>query len=96
MLRPRLIVLDEPTSALDRTVQSQIIDLLRSLQKKYNLSYIFISHDLAVVKAMSHRIVVMQGGQIVEQGATKEVFAQPRQEYTRELINAAFETDQSV
>ena len=96
VLRPRLIVLDEPTSALDRTVQSQIIDLLRSLQKKYNLSYIFISHDLAVVKAMSHRIVVMQGGQIVEQGATKEVFAQPRQEYTRELINAAFETDQSV
>ncbi len=93
VLRPRLIVLDEPTSALDRTVQSQIIDLLRCLQKRYNLSYIFISHDLAVVKAMSHRIIVMQGGQIVEQGVTRTVFEQPRQAYTRELINAAFEAD---
>ncbi len=94
-LRPQLIVLDEPTSALDRTVQSQIIDLLSCLQKEYNLSYIFISHDLAVVKAMSHRIIVMQGGQIVEQGITGEVFAQPRQAYTRELINAAFEANRS-
>ncbi|MFK0572436.1 ABC transporter ATP-binding protein [Endozoicomonas sp.] len=91
-LKPKLIVLDEPTSALDRTVQSQIIDLLRTLQKKYNLSYIFISHDLAVVKAMSHRIIVMQAGQIVEQGFTPQIFNQPKEEYTRELINAAFES----
>ncbi|ELU05367.1 hypothetical protein CAPTEDRAFT_60786, partial [Capitella teleta] len=87
-LKPKLIVLDEPTSALDRTVQSQIIDLLRTLQKKYNLSYIFISHDLAVVKAMSHRILVMQAGEIVEQGDTHQIFDQPREEYTQELINA--------
>lgn len=91
VLKPKLIVLDEPTSALDRTVQSQIIDLLRNLQKKYNLSYIFISHDLAVVKAMSHRMIVMQGGQIVEQGYTEQIFSQPAKAYTRELINAAFE-----
>lgn len=91
-LKPKLIVLDEPTSALDRTVQSQVIDLLRTLQQKYNLSYIFISHDLAVVKAMSHRIIVMQDGEIVEQGFTNQVFSQPKEEYTRELINAAFES----
>ncbi|WP_163370887.1 ABC transporter ATP-binding protein [Endozoicomonas acroporae] len=92
VLKPRLMVLDEPTSALDRTVQSQIIDLLRNLQKKYHLSYIFISHDLAVVKAMSHRIIVMQGGEIVEQGTTQQIFSQPVETYTRELISAAFES----
>lgn len=90
VLKPKLMVLDEPTSALDRTVQSQIIELLRSLQKKYNLSYIFISHDLAVVKAMSHRIVVMQAGQIVEQGDTEQIFHNPQQSYTQELLEAAF------
>ena len=91
VLKPKLIVLDEPTSALDRTVQSQIIELLRELQKKYNLSYIFISHDLAVVKAMSHRIVVMQAGEIVEQGTTDQIFHQPKETYTQELLEAAFE-----
>ncbi|MGB0360308.1 MAG: ABC transporter ATP-binding protein, partial [Endozoicomonas sp.] len=90
ILKPRLIVLDEPTSALDRTVQSQIIELLRDLQEKYNLSYIFISHDLAVIKAMSHRILVMKEGQIVEQGNTDQIFNNPAKDYTRELINAAF------
>ena len=95
-LKPKLIVLDEPTSALDRTVQSQIIDLLRNLQKKYNLSYIFISHDLAVVKAMSHRIIVMQAGEIVEQGNTQQIFNQPVEAYTRELISAAFESQKSA
>ena len=95
-LKPKLIVLDEPTSALDRTVQCQIIDLLRNLQTKYNLSYIFISHDLAVVKAMSHRIIVMQAGEIVEQGNTQQIFNQPIETYTRELICAAFESQKSV
>ena len=74
VLKPKLIILDEPTSALDRNVQSQIIELLRSLQKKYNLSYLFISHDLAVIKAMSHRIIVMKAGQIVEQGTSDKIF----------------------
>ncbi|WP_067518050.1 dipeptide ABC transporter ATP-binding protein [Endozoicomonas ascidiicola] len=90
ILKPKLMILDEPTSALDRTVQSQIINLLRDLQKKYNLSYIFISHDLAVVKAMSHRILVMKEGEIVEQGDTRQIFSNPSQQYTRELISAAF------
>lgn len=91
VLKPRLMILDEPTSALDRTVQSQIIELLRTLQKKYNLSYVFISHDLAVVKAMSHRILVMRSGEIVEQGSTEQIFHQPGEPYTRELLEAAFE-----
>ena len=90
VLKPKLMVLDEPTSALDRTVQSQIIDLLRNLQQKYNLSYIFISHDLAVVKAMSHRMLVMKEGKIIEQGDTGHVFSNPSEKYTRELIQAAF------
>ena len=96
VLRPKLIVLDEPTSALDRTVQTQIIDLLRNLQKKYSLSYLFISHDLAVVKAMSHRIIVMQAGEIVEQGSTQQIFNQPAETYTQELISAAFESQKSA
>ena len=91
VLKPKLMVLDEPTSALDRTVQSQIIELLRGLQEKYNLSYVFISHDLAVVKAMSHRILVMQEGRIVEQGSTEQIFHNPQESYTRELLEAAFE-----
>ena len=90
VLRPKLMVLDEPTSALDRTVQSQIIELLRGLQQKYNLSYIFISHDLAVVKAMSHRILVMQAGEIIEEGTTNNIFHRPQEGYTRELLEAAF------
>lgn len=92
VLKPKLIILDEPTSALDRTVQSQVIELLRNLQEKYNLSYIFISHDLAVVKAMSHRILVMKDGEIVEQGATDQIFLQPQTGYTRKLLKAAFES----
>ncbi|OED45704.1 microcin ABC transporter ATP-binding protein [Endozoicomonas sp. (ex Bugula neritina AB1)] len=91
VLKPKLIVLDEPTSALDRTVQSQVIELLRGLQRKYNLSYIFISHDLAVVKAMSHRILVMQDGRVVEQGSTQQIFQAPKENYTQQLLKAAFE-----
>ncbi|MEM9844259.1 MAG: dipeptide ABC transporter ATP-binding protein, partial [Pseudomonadota bacterium] len=89
ILRPKLLVLDEPTSALDMTVQVQIVDLLRRLQEKYGLAYLFISHDLAVVRAMSHRVVVMRNGDIVETGGTKELFDNPQTEYARTLMAAA-------
>lgn len=90
ILRPKLVVLDEPTSALDMTVQVQIVDLLRSLQRKWGLAYIFISHDLRVVKALSHRVMVMKSGDVVEAGASEEVFGAPKSEYTRALMAAAF------
>ena len=90
ILKPKLIILDEPTSALDRTVQAQIVDLLRSLQLKHQLSYIFISHDLAVVKALSHEIIVMKEGQVVEQGSADLIFKQPQHQYTQALLEAAF------
>jgi microcin C transport system ATP-binding protein len=89
-LDPEIIVLDEPTSALDRSVQAQIIDLMRDLQEKRGLSYLFISHDLKVVKALASDIAVMRDGRIVEQGAAEEIFARPREKYTRELFAAAF------
>ena len=90
VLQPELIVLDEPTSALDRTVQKQIVELLRSLQEKYSLSYLFISHDLAVVKALSHRLLVMHHGDVVEQGDAESIFYAPQHEYTQKLLSAAF------
>ncbi len=90
ILRPKLVVLDEPTSALDRTVQSQIIDLLLSLQRKYGLAYIFISHDLRVVRALSHQILVMQNGDIVESGIAAEIFDCPKTDYAKSLMAAAF------
>ena len=90
VLKPKLIVLDEPTSALDRTVQRQVVELLRNLQLKYNLTYVFISHDLAVVKALSHQLMVMRQGQVIEQGAAEDIFAAPQQEYTQQLLAAAF------
>ncbi len=90
VLRPQLLVLDEPTSALDLTIQSQIIDLLKNLQLKYGLSYVFISHDLRVIRAIAHRIVVMQKGKIVETGDTRCVLETPREDYTKSLIEAAF------
>src|SRR5690554_3461652 len=90
VLKPKLIVLDEPTSALDRTVQRQVVELLRNLQLKYNLTYVFISHDLAVVKALSHHLLVMRQGQVIEQGAAASVFAAPQQTYTQQLLAAAF------
>jgi len=90
ILRPRLVVLDEPTSALDMTVQVQIVDLLRALQRKHRLAYLFISHDLKVVRAMSHRVLVMRNGDIVEEGSADEIFLSPRNDYTRALIAAAF------
>jgi microcin C transport system ATP-binding protein len=90
VLKPKLIILDEPTSALDRTVQSQIIELLRALQARHGLSYIFISHDLAVIKALSHQLLVMRAGEVVEQGDAGQLFAQPQHPYTRTLLHAAF------
>ncbi len=90
VLQPELIILDEPTSALDRTVQKQIIDLLRRLQQTHQLSYLFISHDLAVVKALSHRVIVMHQGDVVEQGTTEQIFNAPQQPYTQKLLHAAF------
>jgi microcin C transport system ATP-binding protein len=86
ILKPQLIVLDEPTSALDRSIQKQILDLLISLQKELGLSYLFISHDLSVVRAISHRVLVMHNGEIVEQGSCKEIFSQARHEYTKILL----------
>ncbi|MGZ0783592.1 ABC transporter ATP-binding protein [Pseudomonas saponiphila] len=90
VLKPRLILLDEPTSALDRTVQRQVVELLRNLQRKYNLTYLFISHDLAVVKALSHQLMVIKHGQVVEQGDARPIFDAPQHPYTRQLLEAAF------
>ncbi|WP_017938416.1 ABC transporter ATP-binding protein [Zestomonas thermotolerans] len=90
VLKPELILLDEPTSALDRTVQRQVVELLRSLQAKYNLTYLFISHDLAVVKALSHQLMVMRHGQVVEQGPAEEIFSAPQHPYTQQLLEASF------
>ena len=92
ILKPKLVVLDEPTSALDMTVQVQIVELLRRLQRKHGLAFLFISHDLRVVRAMSHQIMVMRAGEVVEQGTTDEVFDHPQSDYTRRLIDAAFLT----
>ncbi|MEW9834666.1 ABC transporter ATP-binding protein [Mesorhizobium sp. ZMM04-4] len=89
ILKPSVVVLDEPTSALDRSVQKQIVDLLRGLQAKHGLSYLFISHDLAVVRAMSDYVLVMKAGKIVEEGETERIFDDPVQDYTRALMAAA-------
>jgi microcin C transport system ATP-binding protein len=89
VLRPALLVLDEPTSALDRTIQKQLLDILQQLQKKHNLSYIFISHDLAVIRAVSHRVMVMRRGQLVESGSVEQIFSKPQHSYTRHLLEAA-------
>jgi microcin C transport system ATP-binding protein len=91
ILRPKMMVLDEPTSALDMTVQVQIVDLLRDLQHKYGLAYLFISHDLAVVRAMSHEVAVMRQGDIVEHGPAEDIFAAPKTEYARTLLAAALD-----
>ena len=89
VLKPDLVILDEPTSALDMSVQAQIVDLLRELQAHHHMAYLFISHDLKVVRALSHYVIVMRDGRIVEEGATEAVFEKPRQEYTRTLMAAS-------
>ena len=90
-LEPEFILLDEPTSALDLSVQAQIIELLRKLQDERGLSYLFISHDLKVVRALCHRVIVMQHGKIVEEGPVNEVLTHPKTAYTERLVKAAFE-----
>ncbi len=94
-LKPRFIVLDEPTSALDMSVQAQIVDLLRDLQARHGLAYMFISHDLRVVRALSTHVLVMKDGRIVEQGSARDVFERPQRPYTKALLAAALnlETD---
>ncbi len=96
VLEPKFIVLDEPTSALDMTVQAQIVDLLRDLQRRRGLAYLFISHDLRVVRALANDIIVMRQGQVVEHGSAEELFAQPKSAYTRALFSAAFAMEADV
>jgi microcin C transport system ATP-binding protein len=93
VLKPRFVVLDEPTSALDMSIQAQIVDLLRDLQARHRLAYLFISHDLKVVRAMSDEILVMRDGRVVERGPTERLFAAPAEPYTRALLAAAFELE---
>jgi oligopeptide transport system ATP-binding protein len=93
ILKPKLLVLDEPTSALDRSVQSEIIGLLRDLQAEHGMTYVFISHDLAVVRAMADRVAVMRSGQIVEIGKTDQIYTAPQHPYTEELLRAAAHKD---
>lgn len=93
VLKPRFVMLDEPTSALDMTVQAQVVDLLRDLQAKHDLAYLFISHDLKVVKALANELIVMRGGKVVEKGPAAQVFAAPKAEYTRALMAAAFDLE---
>ena len=92
-LQPKFVLLDEPTSALDMSVQAQIVDLLRDLQRRHGLGYMFISHDLKVVKALATDVIVMRHGKVVEQGTAAEVFAAPKTDYTRALFAAAFQIE---
>ncbi len=95
VLKPRFVVLDEPTSALDMSVQAQIVDLLRDLQERHRLAYLFISHDLKVVRALSDELIVMRDGKVVEQGPARKIFESPQQTYTRALMAAAFDLEAS-
>ena len=90
VLKPRLIVLDEPTSALDMSVQAQIVDLLRDLQQRHKLAYLFISHDLKVVRALADEVLVLRHGKVVERGSAQQIFERPQTPYTQALIAAAF------
>ncbi len=94
ILEPKLILLDEPTSALDVSVQKQVLTLLSNLQKKHNISYLFITHDLKVIRAMSHKVIVMRNGKVVEEGATEKLFENPENSYTKELLQASLFREQ--
>ena len=91
IMQPKIIILDEPTSSLDKNVQQNILNILRDLQKEFNISYIFISHDLHVIKSMCNNIIVMKEGEVVERGTSEEIINAPKNDYTKELISAAFE-----
>ena len=91
VLNPRFVMLDEPTSALDMSVQAQVVDLLRKLQRDHNLAYLFISHDLKVVRALANNVIVMRAGKVVEQGPAEQIFDAPRTDYTKALMAAAFD-----
>ncbi|MEI9420376.1 ABC transporter ATP-binding protein [Mesorhizobium sp. Cs1299R1N1] len=93
VLNPRFVMLDEPTSALDMSVQAQVVDLLRNLQAKHDLAYLFISHDLKVIRALANDVIVMRNGQIVEAGPSEQIFGNPQTDYTRALISAAFKIE---
>jgi microcin C transport system ATP-binding protein len=95
-LDPKFVVLDEPTSALDMSIQAQIVDLLRDLQKRRNLAYLFISHDLRVVRALASEIIVMRRGKVIESGDAKAMFATPQTDYTRALFAAAFSNEATL
>jgi ABC-type microcin C transport system duplicated ATPase subunit YejF len=95
ILKPSLVVLDEPTSALDRAVQIGTLTLLEQLQKAHGLTYVFISHDLAVIRAVADEIAVMKDGRIIEQGPANEIVEHPREPYTRALIAAAFQSGEA-
>jgi microcin C transport system ATP-binding protein len=95
-VQPRLLILDEPTSALDVTVQKQVLGLLQRLQGERGLSYLLITHDVQVIEAMAHEVMVMKDGEVVEQGPALQVLAQPQHPYTRMLVNSAFQTMQST
>ncbi|HFQ91116.1 MAG TPA: ABC transporter ATP-binding protein, partial [Desulfobulbus sp.] len=90
VLRPDLLILDEPTSALDMTIQAQVIDLLKKLQDRYGMTYMFITHDLRVIRSMADSLVVVRRGRIVEQGPAAEIFRDPQHPYTRRLFDAVF------
>jgi microcin C transport system ATP-binding protein len=89
VLEPKFVMLDEPTSALDMSVQAQIVDLLRHLQERHDLAYLFISHDLKVVRALANEVIVMRNGEVVEQGAAADIFDRPQSDYTKALLAAA-------
>jgi microcin C transport system ATP-binding protein len=91
VLKPKFVMLDEPTSALDMSVQAQIVDLLRGLQKKRDLAYLFISHDLKVVRALCNYVIVMKNGKVVEEGPARDIFESPKEDYTKALLAAAFD-----
>lgn len=96
VLEPKFLILDEPTSALDMSVQTEIVDLLRDLQQKRKMAYMFISHDLKVVKALSHNVIVMKAGEVVESGSAEDIFDNPQNAYTKALIDAAFATEKAA